>query len=355
MNQSMFHLPYVEFYITNICNFNCEGCNRFNNYQFAGREKWKDLKHIYVQWSKVIKFDEISILGGEPLTSPDYIDWCKGILDLWPDSKLSIVTNGHYIKNNKELYDLLCDHRVYLNIGLHNVNRRQEVISQVKSWLVGPIREKRIPENVEDLPGFKEFWKNSYEKIKDSSWPNCDSVYDWDDLSQPIKDECVNIHRFSPDILKEDRLEFEFVDSNGVKVLVRNENFFHQGALKLNKTNSVFKLHDSDPDIAHSICHSKTCHHFMDGKLYKCGQVALFPEFYKQFNMDISDADLHLMHSYRPAEHNDLHYLKDFLGSIDQKIPQCKFCPENYEINEIYAEHGNKIKLQKKLHFIGDR
>ena len=63
----MYKLPYVEFYITNVCNLNCTNCNRFNNYAFAGHQRWADNKEFYQQWAEILDVQEISILGGEPL------------------------------------------------------------------------------------------------------------------------------------------------------------------------------------------------------------------------------------------------------------------------------------------------
>ena len=40
----MNRLDYCEFYITNVCNLSCNGCNRFNNYKFRGFQRWEDSK-----------------------------------------------------------------------------------------------------------------------------------------------------------------------------------------------------------------------------------------------------------------------------------------------------------------------
>ena len=48
----MNRLNYMEFYITNVCNLTCTGCNRFNNYKFKGFQRWADYKEEYTQWSK---------------------------------------------------------------------------------------------------------------------------------------------------------------------------------------------------------------------------------------------------------------------------------------------------------------
>ena len=67
----MYKLPRVEFYITNVCNLNCDNCNRFNNFAFSGHYRWADYESSFKEWSKIIDFPEIAIIGGEPFANPD--------------------------------------------------------------------------------------------------------------------------------------------------------------------------------------------------------------------------------------------------------------------------------------------
>jgi hypothetical protein len=101
----------------------------------------------------------------------------------------------------------------------------------------------------------------------------------------------------------------EITDANGVVFRVEHNWWFHQGAIIT--SDEHLTLHDSDPTKAHKICHMKTCHHFIQGKLYKCGVVAVLPDFDKQHNLKLSDEDRNLMHSYRPLEVNDDYKIKE--------------------------------------------
>ena len=93
----MFNLTYVEFYITNVCNLNCTNCNRFNNYAFSGHQHWAEYQKVYAEWANRINPQKISILGGEPMLNPTFIDWVEGILRLWPSTVVSVVTNGTHL------------------------------------------------------------------------------------------------------------------------------------------------------------------------------------------------------------------------------------------------------------------
>jgi len=345
-------LNYAEFYITNICNFNCSGCNRFNNFNFSGQQRWDDYASIYREWSKKIDLKKWTVLGGEPFTNPTYLDWFEGIAALWPNAKGHLLTNGHYLDhNNDRLYNILKKNpKLELSIGLHNDNRQESVLSVVKRWLKGEVKISRTPDDISQLPGMVDTWKKRYNIIKDDSWPECDHPNMWESLPAHIKKECAVIHNFSPEIIAKDRLEFKLVDSNGVSVVVAHENFFHQGAIK--HTKDIMTLHNSDPEKAHNICHSKTCHHFMNGKLYKCGQVALFPEFDNQFGLTLDQSQQELMNAYIPLSVDDSNeQISNFILNIENSIPQCTFCPEEYDMQQIFAS-TQKIKLKKRKNLI---
>lgn len=290
-------IQYVEFYITNVCNLSCDGCNRFNNHKFTGHQKWEKYKDIYFEWAKQLDIGSISILGGEPLYNPDYMKWLQGIQNMWPNSTLETVTNGYRLDQIDGLYSFVLKHKekISLCIGIHNKKNKQFIMNKVKSFLTAPLTYQIDNSNV---------------------------------YQQKIK----------------------IVDANGVKVTVEYNWWFHQGALINLPDTNKFTLHNSDVDKAHNICHSKFCHHFMDGKLYKCGAVALFPEFAQQHDMVLSVKDRKLMNNYRPMEITDsLEVKRTFIKNLSNSIPQCQFCPEEYVGKQIYSEEKRIIFKNNKL------
>ena len=86
--------PVVEFYITNVCNLTCRGCNRFNNYNFKGHQRWVDHASAYETWSKRLDLPRITVIGGEPTLNPDLELWASNLRRLWPDAVIMIQTNG---------------------------------------------------------------------------------------------------------------------------------------------------------------------------------------------------------------------------------------------------------------------
>ena len=343
-------LKYAEFYITHVCNFNCDGCSRFNNYTFSGTQRWNDYKEQIVSWASKVDIKRFSIMGGEPLTNPDCVIWFKNISELWPNSQGWIHTNAHYLKiNDNDLYDVLSSRpNLGLRISSHNPNNTDRIIDRIKNFLKQPITIKRIPENLADLPGFFNNWQASYQKIKADWWPNCDSPEDWHKLPSLIKKECEEVFSFSPDLIGDKIREFVFVDRNGVRINLKIYHNFHQAAARL-RNDDTFDLYNSDPVRAHNMCDAKLCHTFFKGKLYKCFLPAVLPDFNEQFTVNMSCEDKRLLDSYVPLNASDGDtIIQNFIDNIENPIPQCKFCPENYITKVLEAEHGKKIKIIKK-------
>ncbi len=84
----------IEVYITNECNLTCSNCNRFNNYNFTGHYSWWNQNVALTAWSKRITADTITIIGGEPTLHPELDTWIRRLSKLWPESNISIQTNG---------------------------------------------------------------------------------------------------------------------------------------------------------------------------------------------------------------------------------------------------------------------
>jgi 2-polyprenyl-3-methyl-5-hydroxy-6-metoxy-1,4-benzoquinol methylase len=58
-----------------------------------------------------------------------------------------------------------------------------------------------------NLDNVRDQWKEKYNVIKDVSWPSCDSFEEFENLPTKIKNECIEIHNFSPEIWKKHLIE----------------------------------------------------------------------------------------------------------------------------------------------------
>jgi hypothetical protein len=71
----------------------------------------------------------------------------------------------------------------------------------------------------------------------------------------------------------------------------------------------------------------------------------LFPEFDQQHPLAISSADRELINAYRPYTIDQVEQQgTDILKTIDDVLPQCKFCPvlADKKHRQIYATLKNK-------------
>lgn len=282
-------IPNVEFYITNVCNLNCINCNRFNNFDFKGYQKWSDYKDIYAQWAQHVRLQRVTILGGEPLLNPTILEWIDGINQIW-NTKVQVLTNGSRLNKVPGLYDRLVNPvnpkdpwvRNWVGVSLHNRNDLDRCFDEIKQFLKGDIK---------------------YYHHTDPANVNNAITYG---------------------------ATHAFVDTNKVCIPVWEYDSFYRAAIHLNEAGK-FTLYNSDADTVHKKCGFAMykCYHFIKGALYKCGPVALFPEFDAQHNLDISDNDRQLINSYKPLQVDQYpHRGEEFLNQIDQTIPQCKFCPD---------------------------
>lgn len=277
----------VEFYITNVCNLTCENCNRFNNHKFTGWQRWSDYADTYRCWSEYIELKNIVLLGGEPTLNPTLSEWVVGLNDIFK-CNIQILSNGLQLKSNEKLYNALANIKAdnglacgNIEISLHNLDHFDQIRSNIKSFL------------------------------------------------QPINEEygtAIDV----VDKYNSDNLAFYSArDVNNVLVRMHLANSFHDAAVYKNNQGQL-TLHDSDPIEAHRGCGfaQYKCYHFIRGQLYKCGPVALMPEFDQQHNLAISDQDRQLLNSYQPLTVD--HWpdsAQQWLAKLDDPIAQCKFCP----------------------------
>jgi organic radical activating enzyme len=293
----MHHIPTkVDFYITNVCNLTCEGCNRFNNYDFRGWQRWSDYSEEYRRWSQLVSLKAATIMGGEPFLNPTLPDWVRGINQYF-GIEVQVLTNGTRFLQARELYkELLYTSSKtkapnHIGVSLHNADQAMTMDQEIRSFLQGP---------VEVFP--KQHARNMFKS------------------------------------------DYVYIDRNGIMVNVYMVNKFTNSTLRqvtvVNSTGTSkqFALHNSNPDKAHNNCAFATfkSYHFIRGKLYKCGPVALLPEFDQQHNIMMSDEDRAIMNSYRPLDPDNFEaYHQEFFENLDKPIPQCKFCPESYVFTTI--------------------
>lgn len=283
-------LSYLEFYITNFCNIDCAYCNRFNNYNFRGHMEYEPYLADFEKWSKIIQLEDmVRIMGGEPLLHPDLEGWIRTIRHYWPDIKtFRLSSNGTMLYKTKNLYNIIKDNRVELDIAVHNFDWLQSLIDNLKDFFPGPFTIEEFPED--------------------------------------------NIH-----------FKKLATDQNGVKIFISKYNSMSVSTVFAK--DSMLTVHDSDPVQAHKVCTMKYCHHMINGKIYKCGVEGLIKDFSQQMPLSVTQDQQSIIDgptgmSAQQALDNPgalMKYLKS-------PIEHCKLCPEKLHFFDISANIG-KTKI----------
>lgn len=337
------NLKLIEFHITNVCNLNCDNCNRLNNYHFSGHQLWKDYADIYKQWAEKINFENIYIIGGEPTLNPSLIEWLTGLRELWPDSNIQLLTNGtRFSIVWDKLYPALLSNNILVSVHTHNRVRHTEIEKNI-------IDNKLIkhPYRYVFDGTFTNWVDHAYNKVRSADWPDIDSIDSFHLLPDAIQQECKNVHQIDPESYLKNINSYTIIDANGVAIKFNYSENFATAPLEY-VGNNQFQIYNSNPIEAHNVCILKHCHQLIKGKMYKCPHVALLPEFIEQYQVNIGEDDLSLLNSYTPlTATNDLKATKDFIEKIDNVIPQCKLCPSSLDLFEINSG-TKKIKIIKK-------
>jgi organic radical activating enzyme len=281
----MIKIPFVEFYITNVCDLACENCNRFNNFQRKGRVDWDESQ--YTEFAKHLDIETVSIIGGEPLNHPGIIDYIKGIRKLWPKTNIIITSNGLAINRRKHLYEYCITYGVMLEISFHDVDNVDKVIM-----------------NEIDL-----FTKNN-----GIAWqgPLTETVHHIDRNNNPFTSEAQYMR-----------------DQKGFRIDFTPAHVFGSCAVERFDGN-IPMPHNSDPKEAYHQCGLKNSPTFHNGMFYKCGMIAAGKEFATEYKAQEHWRELF---EYKPVSPEDLStngWQQDFYRAE----PVCRLCPENIEYSK---------------------
>lgn len=333
-------LKYAEAYITNVCNYSCTHCQTLNNFAFKGHQRWVDYQDDYRALSDRIDIDTIQIIGGEPTLNPDFENWVIGISQLWPNARIEISTNGSRLDTlNDTVYQILSKNKGCVWITCHDELLYDGMLDFSKHFL-----DEIVSDSQPDSKG-RANWKQSYNAVKDESWPNCDDIRQFDNLPERIKKELIEVRHLDPKSFYTKHSPRILTDKNGVEFRLDWNQSFLASAITITKQQTLKMKFDSDPVTAHEICPFKVCHQLNKGKLYKCPLVSVLPDFLDQFEVDMDDADRKLARSHVPitgSDNNDT--ISNFVNNLDQPIPQCKFCPAN-EKKYNFVGTDKKIKV----------
>lgn len=295
----------IDFYITNVCNLTCEHCNRFNNHDFRGWQRWSDYKETYRRWGELIGLTSATIMGGEPFLNATLTDWVNGINNTF-GIEVQILTNGtRFRAPPRDLYEALARYQSpktsaknHLGVSIHRLDEEENIIEDIRSFLDSKVTILSKEEN---------------------TWGA-----DW-----------------------------HLVDKNGVAVNVYRVTKFSKSAIiplpPSADGSPRFTLHRSDPVEAHRNCSFAQfkSYHFIKGALYKCAPAALLREFDDQYLFDIRAEERQIIYyGYQPLTVENFHtYLPRWLEIVDNPIPQCQLCPSKFDRHDIFPVRKGSVNV----------
>jgi hypothetical protein len=127
------HLMYFELNIVDHCNISCLGCSHFSPIAEKRVSPLESVKNDLMRMSELTRqnVDEIHILGGEPLLHPNLCAIMEAARAAFPDSVLSVITNGVLLLNQPETFWRVCrDNDITLEVTKYPLNIDYETITQ---------------------------------------------------------------------------------------------------------------------------------------------------------------------------------------------------------------------------------
>jgi organic radical activating enzyme len=273
-----FDLPYIEFMVMRNCNLSCDGCTTFSDHTHPGNYPQIDeiIKELKM-WGERVNFDHLGTMGGEPLLNPYIQDLIVRIREEFPNVTIRFVTNGLLLEKHKPLIDKLHEiGNVILKITKH-------------------VNDERV--------------KNIVKYIMNR--------FDWEPVTE------FHIHRW--------------LTTNSFRFQVNApEKFFRT----FRGTYFNMQPHDNNPAEAFDMCVQKTCPLLYDGKLFKCGTLALTPDMLNKMGQLDKPEWANYINAGLDIHASDAE-LDKWIKNFGKPNALCRQCPTKHNTESIIDHRKN--------------
>lgn len=264
-------LEFLEIMVIRTCNLSCQGCTTFSDLKYQGYTTWEQGRAWLEPWLDRITLEGVGVMGGEPLINPEIRSWLVGLRELMPDTQIRFVTNGLLLDRHWDIVDLL---------------------QQLGNTVLKISQHVSTPE-----------LENTIQRIYKS--------YTW----TPVEE--YGIKRWQG----ANNTRFQIARPTQFLKTFRND-YNHMAP------------HNNPPKEAFDICVQKRCPLLYQGKIYKCGTVALTPELLDRFgrpNWDQWQPYLveGLRHDCAEAE------LQKFVDNFGKPNSLCRQCPSRQDLDSM--------------------
>lgn len=132
----IYHNFGLEYHLVDSCNLRCAGCSHYSSlinkliYPTI-EETINDLSILKNKIADNLKW--LRLLGGEPLLRPNISECLKEIRNLFPNTEISIVTNGLLLgKMSQEFYDICRESKIRIRITDYKIIDLLPLINKLK-------------------------------------------------------------------------------------------------------------------------------------------------------------------------------------------------------------------------------
>ena len=132
----LYKQPYLAYFEVNICdhcNISCKGCSHFSPLADSRTSSLDVIRSDLRRMSELTSqnVDEIHLLGGEPLLHPDLPEILITAREAFPDTVISIITNGILLlKQNEVFWEACKDNRITVEVTKYPINLDYQKIIQ---------------------------------------------------------------------------------------------------------------------------------------------------------------------------------------------------------------------------------
>ena len=137
------------------CNMSCKGCVTVSDIPRDGVQPFDDVLETIEEWSKVLEPEWVMIFGGEPLMHPRIKDIAREVRKHWPNTRISIPTNGLLLRNIMDTEWVEEVQPLEIRVSLHKDDAEgrffkrliSEFMSMYKNWQPNkhPLGEAGLP------------------------------------------------------------------------------------------------------------------------------------------------------------------------------------------------------------------
>lgn len=276
-------LEFLEVMITSACNLSCHGCTTFSDLRHQGYVAWSQAQEWLQLWKPRLDLSAIGIIGGEPLMNPDIRNYITGIRNLFPDTQIRFVTNGLLLHKHFDIVNLLDSvGNAVLKISYH-------------------VHDEQLDNTIQKILAY-------------AQW-------------QPI-------HEFGIDRL---------VSASGMRFQIAKPETF----LKTFRNDYQNMMpHDSQPAEAFEICVQKRCPMLLDGKIWKCGTLALTPRILQRMGNPNLDAWQPYLQAGLDSSCSDSD-LEKFVANFGKPHVKCAQCPSSKDTQSMF-DHRSTVRFKNK-------